>query len=300
MYAVYNIDEDIPVDLPDCPSLADLKGVCLAMHERRRMVLAALLSIGVEPFDPAWATWRSVVRELDGLTKILAEFTRELVRALDDEQRTIPPKARYLWVGFEIPPIRGRVLTHDHTRGLTSLSTTIKTLSAKMSLLKSELSSSLPAFPPETRHTVFQTYDSIGQDLHSLLSDWQTGRTDLLRLFPPDEPEEEEEAGSVADSGVGTSLPEFDPLNKRVSCGDWGIHVSRVTSPVPSDLPEIGEEGVIEGTARGRVQSGVLSRAERIERSRREREVEAERRRVAVERTRWVGELKDVLGRRGK
>lgn len=184
-------------------------------------------------------------------------------------------------------------------RGLTSLSQTIKTLTAKMALLKSDLTTSLPATNPDSRPQIFDTYDSIGQDLHGLLSDWQAGRTDLLRLF------DEEEEGSVADSGVGTSVGEWDPLNKRLSCGDWGIHVSRVHSPVPSptpndSLPEIEEEAVFEGTARGRVQSGLLSRADRIERARREREGEGERRRVASERGRWVGELKDVLGRRNR
>jgi hypothetical protein len=70
-----------------------------------------------------------------------------------------------------------------------------------MSLLKSELSSSLPTIQPDSRPQIFETYDSIGQDLHVLLEDWQTGREDLLRLFA-----EEEEVCSVADLGVGTSV----------------------------------------------------------------------------------------------
>ena len=88
MYAVYNIgDDDSPVDLADVPSLADLKGVCVAMHERRRRVFAALLAIQVEPYECGWGVWRVVIRELSGLTRMMAEFTRELSRALDDEQR---------------------------------------------------------------------------------------------------------------------------------------------------------------------------------------------------------------------
>jgi hypothetical protein len=89
MHQVYNIDDTLPIDLPEIPSLADLKATCLVMHERRRQVLCALLAIHVEPFDPAWSTWRSVIRELTGLTRILGEFTRELSRALEDEQSII-------------------------------------------------------------------------------------------------------------------------------------------------------------------------------------------------------------------
>jgi hypothetical protein len=92
MYAVYNIEEDIPaVDLPQVPSLADLKGVCIAMHEQRRLVLCVLLGIQDKPYEMGWGTWRCVVRELTGLTRIISEFTRELTRALDDEQRTALP-----------------------------------------------------------------------------------------------------------------------------------------------------------------------------------------------------------------
>jgi Mysoin-binding motif of peroxisomes len=86
MYQVYNIDDTLSTDLPEIPSLADLKATCIAMHERRRQVLCAILAIHVEPYDPAWSTWRTVIRELDGLTRILADFTRELTRSLQDEE----------------------------------------------------------------------------------------------------------------------------------------------------------------------------------------------------------------------
>jgi len=195
----------------------------------------------------------------------------------------------------------------DYTRSLTSLSNNIKTLTAKMFLLKSEIASSLQTLPESSQNSIFETYDSIGQGLHSLMQDWQTGRTDLLRLFPSnnqdtDVPNEDE--GSIADSGVGTGIPEYDPLNKRISCGDWGFALACVTSPGPDELPEIGEETeirIFERTARGRIASGGgLSRQERIEWARREREEGAERKRIAMERTMWVGELKDVLGRRNR
>lgn len=55
---------------------------------------------------------------------------------------------------------------------------------------------------------------------------------------------------------------------------------------------------VLEGMARGRMMGGLLSRGERIEKMRKEREEKEERKKMAEERGRWVGELKDVLGRR--
>jgi hypothetical protein len=214
---------------------------------------------------------------------------------------------------------QGIAMTDSHTRGLTSLSTTIKTLAAKMTLLKSDIQNTLSALPESSRPAIFETYDSIGQDLHSLLNDWQSGRVELLRLLPDDDERTTAEIDeSIADSGVGTSIPEYDPWNKRVSCGDWGIFMAatRVASPVLSsaegmmgevaeDLAGEEETGVFEGTARGQLlgaQSGggVLSRVERIERARRERDEVLERKRITLERTRWVGELKDVLGRRNR
>lgn len=60
----------------------------------------------------------------------------------------------------------------------------------------------------------------------------------------------------------------------------------------------VTEGEVFEGTALGRMLGGRGVRKERIERMRREREEGVERRRIMEERTRWVGELKDVLGQR--
>jgi len=159
-----------------------------------------------------------------------------------------------------------------------------------MSLLKQDLSQSLTNMPEQSRQSVFDTYDSIGQDLHSLLNDWQSGRTDLIRLLQPDLTNEVDE--SIADSGLGVSLAETDRRSKRDSCGDWGVAFPSPTTPELDDIFE--EPEVLEGTALGMR----LSRQERIEKSRREREENVERKKMLEERTRWVGELKDVLRKR--
>lgn len=185
----------------------------------------------------------------------------------------------------------------NHTRGLSSLSSNIKTITAKLAILKQEVSSSLSSIPESSRQSVFDTYDSIGQDLHSLLNDWQSGRDDLIRLFSSEDVPQETE-GSIADSGLGVSVAEsFDLVKKRDSCGDWGVAFPRIPSPPPGELEDIFEEAVVEGTAKGRVGMN-LTRAERIEKARKERDEIAERKRIAEERGRWVGELKNVLGRR--
>jgi hypothetical protein len=186
----------------------------------------------------------------------------------------------------------------DHTRGLSSLSANIKTLTAKMALLKQDVSSSLQSIPESSQQSVFDTYDSIGQNLHSLLHDWQSGRNDLIRLLSPrnDTPEPDE---SIADSGLGVSIAESNDIaRKRDSCGDWGIAFARVASPAPGELDGISEETeVLEGMAKGRMGS-LLSRSERIEKMRREREEIADKKKMVEERGRWMGELKDVLGQR--
>ena len=294
MHQVYNIDNTLPTPIPEIPSLGDLKGNFLLFHEKRRHLLCLLLSIHVEPYSAAWSTWRTVVRELQSLTSLLNNFTRELQRSLDDDQV------------FELP---SSISTRDHSRGLTSLSTNLKTLSAKMSLLKHDITSSVKSIPESSRQEVFRTYDSIGQDLHTLFSDWQSGREDLSRLLDPSDLETEDrrnsfekgsplETESFADSGIGESITESgSTMRKRDSCGDWGI---AIPSPVmSSELDEIvEEESVVEGIAKGRVFGGGGSRQERIERMKKDREEREERKRVAEERGRWVGELKDVLGKR--
>ena len=112
---------------------------------------------------------------------------------------------------------------------------------------------------------------------------------------------------SVADSGVGVSVSSqrggFNSRSKRDSCGDWGVTFGSPRIETP-DLENIFEERELEsvliGTALGRDKTGARgeNRHTRIERMKREREEEFERRRIREESGRWVGELKDVLGRR--
>jgi hypothetical protein len=203
-------------------------------------------------------------------------------------------------VVFDIPePVTGRTSLPDHTRGLSSLSSNIKTISAKMALLKQDVTASLSSIPESSRQSVFDTYDSIGQDLHSLLNDWQSGRSDLIRLFSSEDTGPPEIEGSIADSGLGVSIAEsHEHARKRDSCGDWGVAFPRVSSPPPAELQDISEEeDVLEGMAKGRMGTN-LTRAERIEKARKDRDEVAERKRIAEERGRWVGELKNVLVQR--
>jgi hypothetical protein len=210
----------------------------------------------------------------------------------------VSPPPLELTVVFEIPqPIKQKWSWSDHTRGLSSLSSSIRTITAKMSLLKQDVVSSLSELPEASRQSVFDTYDSIGQDLHSLLNDWQSGRSDLISLLHPPPTENEHDEGSVADSGLGVSIAS-ERARKRDSCGDWGVVFSpRVDTPI-NEMEEIFEEEVLEGTALGRMVGG--TREDRIEKARMERERTAERKRIAEENGRWVGELKDVLGRRSR
>jgi len=88
MHQVYNIDDTLPSDLPELPSLVDLKANYLVLHEKRRRLLCCILAMHIEPYYPAWQTWRTIIRELSGLTRILSSFTTELQRTLEDEQST--------------------------------------------------------------------------------------------------------------------------------------------------------------------------------------------------------------------
>jgi hypothetical protein len=201
---------------------------------------------------------------------------------------------------FEIPSVpSGRKNQSFSSRGLSSLSSSIKSINAKMILVKQDITSTFSTLPDASRQNVFDVYDSIGQELHSLLNDWKSGRNELIHLFDPrslSSPELEDQE-SIADSGLGISIAEnIDESRKRDSCGDWGV--GGLSSPIVSELGDIfEEEAVLEGTAKGRNASN-LTRAQRIEKAKKEREDAAEIKKIAQERVRWLGELKDVLDRR--
>lgn len=86
----YNDSNSYNTRTTDSGSLANLRQSAHAMHDQRRLILCILLSIHVDPFDPAWGVWRGVVSEVHGLVRILGDFTRELKRCLENEQGNIP------------------------------------------------------------------------------------------------------------------------------------------------------------------------------------------------------------------
>jgi Mysoin-binding motif of peroxisomes len=310
---VYNVpDSPSDGDELDGGSIADLRARCLAMHDARRRVLCSILAMDVKPEDPEWSKWRVVIRESSSLTGLLGGFTRELDRSLSEDEGDASTRegANVVFEPAELVS-QSRL---DHSRGLTALSTSLRLSSAKLSLLTNELASLLPNLPPADTDSLLTSYDSLGNDLHSLLDSWTLGRESLTHRTSS--PGRDFDEGSICDSGLGVSLPDIiSEKRKRDSCGDWGLgpqpilhELTGITEePDPSETTSaedsLAGESVLEGTAVGRL-TGVsfargTSRAERIERARREREEGMLRRKVEEERRRWVGELKDVLLQRG-
>jgi hypothetical protein len=204
---------------------------------------------------------------------------------------------------FEIPSVTThRTNQAFNARGLSSLSSNIKSINAKLVLLKQDLTSTMSSVSDGSQQSVFDVYDSIGQDLNSLLDDWNSGRNELIHLLNPQSGpnlELERDRETMEDSGLGVSVSETEESRKRDSCGDWGF--GSIPSPIRGDLQESFEEDVVlEGTAKGRNASTNLTRAQRIEKTRKEREDLAEKKRLTEERRRWLGELKDVLDRRAR
>lgn len=85
MYQVYNIDTILPAEPTEIPSLGDLKAACLAMHESRRYVCCILLSLHMEKQDASWQILRDIISEIGSLTRLLAESTVQLQKALEDK-----------------------------------------------------------------------------------------------------------------------------------------------------------------------------------------------------------------------
>ena len=88
MHQIFNIDAISSCDIGEIPSLGELRGQYIALHEQRRQILCVLLSVETDSNHSSWPTWREIIRELSGLEKLLNSFTRELQQTLLEEQST--------------------------------------------------------------------------------------------------------------------------------------------------------------------------------------------------------------------
>lgn len=195
----------------------DLEGLkAIRNHQHRfttfrRLFLCSLLSLGADGSGLDFARWRTAGESIQQLLECIAEASDKIVRILSEEDSfgimsPISPGSVSPIPGAQpaMTPTRQRL--REQFRKLATLSTGIRSLQAKMQVLReeSQLALSTPSGSStstitfldgrtdnidtatdddmqlvELGNSLLAHYDAIGSDLKSLVNAWDSGRTGL-------------------------------------------------------------------------------------------------------------------------
>ncbi|CUS09056.1 unnamed protein product [Tuber aestivum] len=290
---VQNIEAGIDNgEFDDMESLKALKALVHRLHTVRRIFLCCLLALEADGRHADYNKWRITVEHLRTLGSLAGELGSEIKRILGEEEQFFVPPTPKSPISPENERYRGQL------RKLNSLSQALRGLQAKMHVLREESdrtlkeSTDLVDFGPD----LLIHYDSIGADLHALVSEWEDGRTFLAMSLdrnassPPSK-----SPGSVS----GTTLIGDTPRNSLL-LGNGGTGWADdagfgLFSPTTEDREHLSEdEQVFEAVAEPRPRS-MMTRDERILKVQEERVRIAEHKKKAEAGLALQRELQAVL-----
>lgn len=177
----------------DAETLKALKLGFQKLHINRKLYLCSLLALDADGSRAEFRTWSAVNDCLQKLALQTARVTSDIDEVLGEEEGPqsqslqLSSSADRHLLGFLIPltpkipltPRRERM--RSQMRKLSSLSQGIRGLQAKMHLLRDESDRILIESTKVTElgSNLLTQYDSIGEDLKGLMSEWEDGRTAL-------------------------------------------------------------------------------------------------------------------------
>lgn len=164
-------------EFEDMESLRALKIAASRFHIMRKMFLCALLSMEAQGDETDFLRWTTVVESLRLLNEATHESYRQLKAILgEDDSFLAPPPA-----GEKGPLSPSREKRRSQLRKLNSLTTGIRGLQAKMTLLREESDRALNEANDvsELGPDMMAQYESIGQDLKMLQKAWEDGKAAL-------------------------------------------------------------------------------------------------------------------------
>lgn len=296
---------DIPrSDIQDCiatrttddidpESLGTLRVLGFRVSVMRRAFLCDLLSLEANNDTNDRIRWCTATETAETLFKAASSHTRALASSLSElEDFAVPPSPK--------PNKHGNDRLKTQVRKISNLSTGIRSLQAKMTLLREESNAALSSADDlaDLGPTLMSQYDSIGADINSLLADWEAGKSALTTNII----KHERRISMASSNGIRSpcsssfqglaSVDEGGPADAlRALNGEWEGSVSPRSS-MPS-TPR--DEEVFEAIAMPKQRSH-LTREERIRLMQEERVKAEERKEMRDSGVNMMKELKTVIG----
>ncbi|KAK1768339.1 Mysoin-binding motif of peroxisomes-domain-containing protein [Phialemonium atrogriseum] len=162
-------------DFEDAESLRTMKIAAARFHTIRKIFLCALLALEANGDDSDYLRWSTAVEGLRALNEVTKASYERLQAILGEEEFfSALPAAK-------MPLSPGRERWRSQLMKLNSLSSGIRGLQAKMTLLREESDRSLNDAEDisELAPNLMAQYESIGEDLRVLTHAWEEGKAAL-------------------------------------------------------------------------------------------------------------------------
>jgi len=291
------ITTDVPDDYDD-ESLGALKMLHYTCSTLRRVFLCSLLSLEADGGAPDFGRWRMATDIMNTVSRMAASNAEALSETLKDLEEfaapTTPKKTSKA----------GNERVRTQVRKISTLSQGIRSIQAKMMLLREESNKALETSDDLTDlgPSLMAQYESIGADLKSLMQDWETGKAALVSNIG-----KHERRISMASSGLrspGSSLGGLTAVDEDSENGGGPADALRAllgekeSSSNRSSFVASDEE-VFEAIAMPRVRErSSLTREERIIKMNEERARLAENKDKRMSNTNMIKELQSVINLR--
>lgn len=272
----------------DEESLKSLRLIGYQYTTLRRVVLCSLMSLEADGGKPDFPRWWAAIETMTSLSVTTATWAgklNELIR--ETEQFTMPATPK-----LSPRPTNDRL--RAQVRNITNVSSGIRSLQAKMALLREESNKAIEGSEDLTDlgPNLMSQYESIGADLKMLMQAWETGKASLANNI-----DKQERRISLASSGLRSPATSLGGLT-AVDEGGPEDALRALMGETKSNRSSLSasDEEIFEGISLPRQrQRSTLTREERIAKMHEEREKQVEVRSKRESNTNMIRELQSVM-----
>ncbi|KAL1310702.1 hypothetical protein AAFC00_000960 [Neodothiora populina] len=275
-------------EVTDGESLKSLRIVGYQYTTLRRTVLCSLMSLGADGGKPDFARWWAAIDIMRSLATVSAKWAQKLNDLLrETEQFTMPATPK-----LSPRPTNDRL--RAQVRNITNVSSGIRSLQAKMALLREESNKAIQGSEDLTDlgPNLMSQYESIGADLKMLMQAWETGKASLANNI-----DKQERRISLASGGLRSPASSLGGLT-AVEEGGPEEALRALMGETKSNRSSLSasDEEVFEGISLPRQRPhSTLTREERISKMQEERLKQVEIRSKRDSSTNMIRELQSVM-----
>ena len=278
----------------DGESLKSLRVLSYRAGVLRRVMLCSLMALQADGGKPDFLRWRVASDAMDRESKAVGQYAEKLQQCLTDMETLATP----ITPAARSPNFPARDKMRTQVRKISMLSSGIRTLQAKMQILREETNRSIELSEDlsDLGPNLMAQYDSIGADLRELMQAWEAGKSSLQHNIT-----KHERRFSRASSSVRSPVSSIGGLTAVEEGGTPADALKALTGDTFSNRSSMGttpsDEEVFEAIALPR-QRNTLTREERIIKMQEERDRQANVRAQRDANTGMLRELQTVLSQR--